>query len=243
MIVLDSWDAIVGRHVGHSRPNGGGFPSREDIEQIAITQMSKGLVFLLFVAERREAGQLKYLVDGVVSMERQVCDDWLERLLRLEKLRGTRIAEPSHPFSLEDGRFRSIEPMQWLVRSTPTGIEGEPNHLSGLMWPGSIDYASHFGLLPSGKLTLIERDPDVPFPAMNLMLNPLLADVLERHGRILHVPPFGHHTIDVSDLYKDRGSKETFLRPVRILGPLRVDDSDDLSPAVLPLPAAAAGSY
>jgi KaiC/GvpD/RAD55 family RecA-like ATPase len=243
LVVLDSWDAIVERHVGRASKGDGSLPSREEVERIALAQMAQGPVFLVFVVEHREAGQLEYLVNGIVTMERQTDNDRMERWLRIDKLRGTRIANASYPFSLEGGRFQCIGPMRTDLRPTSAHIDPEPGHVPGQIWPGSADYASFFGWLPIGKVTLIERDTEVPLTAVNRLLIPILTQVLNRQGRIFHVPPPGIHPADLWDLYKGRISKEKFLRQVRILGILPHGESEDLAPAMLPLPSGNVSGY
>ena len=243
LVVLDSWDAIVTRHVGIGGRGGDSLPTRDEIEQIALAQMAQGPVFLVFVVESREAGQLEYLVNGAVTMERQIRDDRMERWLRIDKLRGTRIANPSYPFSLEGGRFRCIEPLRTDLRPVSGRLDPEPGHSPGQIWPGSVAYASFFGRLPVGKVTLIERDTDVPLAAVNLLLNPILNQVLDRQGRVFLVPPPGIDPNDLWEFCKERIPKETFLRSVRILGSLAREGPNDLARALLPLPAGNVEGY
>ena len=243
LVVLDSWDAIVTRHVGRGPPENASLPTREEVEQIALAQMAQGPVFLVFVVESRDAGQLEYLVNGAVTMERQIRNDRMERWLRIDKLRGTRIANPSYPFSLEGGRFQCIEPLRTDFRPASGHIDPEPERSPGQIWPGSAAYASLFGRLPVGKVTLIERDTEVPLTAVNLLLNPILHQVLDRQGRVFLVPP---PDIDPNDLWescKDRVPKETFLRSVRILGSLAREGLNDLTRTLLPLPVGNVDGY
>ena len=243
LVVLDSWDAIVERHVGIGGRGDDTLPTREEIERIALAQMAQGPVFLVFVVESREAGQLEYLVNGVVTTERQVRNDRMERWLHIDKLRGTRIANPSYPFSLEGGRFQCIEPLRTDLRSVSGRLDPEPGHSPGEIWPGSADYASFLGRLPVGKVTLIERDTEVPLAAVNLLLNPIVHQVLDRQGRVFLVPPPGIDPHDLWESCKERIPKETFLRSVRFLGSLAHEGSNDLARALLPLPTGKVEGY
>jgi KaiC/GvpD/RAD55 family RecA-like ATPase len=235
LVVMDSWDAIVERHVGTSGTHDGSLPTREEVERIAVAQMTAGPVFVVFVAERRTAGQLEYLVDGVVSMGREVHEQRLERWLHIEKLRGTRIIEPSYPFTLEGGRFRCLEPSVWHPQSKRTDVDRDPHPPPGTIWPGSADYALHFGRLGVGKLTLIEHDPDVPIEALEVVLHPIMAEVLHRKGRVVQVPPPGLLPAELFDHYKAWVSLEEFSRQVRILAVLPHGEPKDLDSVLLPL--------
>jgi hypothetical protein len=238
LIVLDSWDAIVERHLGDPSQFGEFHTSREDLERIALAQMSDGPVFLVLVGEHREEGQLEYLVNGVVSLERTIRDDRMERWLRIDKLRGIRITHPSYPFSLEGGRFRCIEPFHTGARTATPRIDPEPEVCPGEIWPGSSDYASFFGRLAVGKITLIEYDSEVPISAVRLLVVPMLNQVVARGGRVFHIPHPGIHLAEVWKMYEGLTPKETFLRQVRVLGTLTNGDPEEFRSISFPLPSA-----
>lgn len=243
MIVLDSWDAIAERHVGIAGAAGESLPSREELERVALTQMAAGPVFLVMVIEHPEAGQLEYLVDGVVAVDRQIHEDRMERWLRIEKLRGTRIAHSSYPFSLEGGRFRCIVPLGPGPGPSAPPIDHPPSPSPGQIWPGSTDYASFFGRLSVGKLTLIELDPEVPNSAVAMVVAPLLNQVVAGGGRIVHIPPPGMQPTEIWKMYEGRTSKEAFVRQVRLLCPALGGEPEDLAPTILPLPTSSVDGY
>lgn len=237
LVVLDSWDAIVERHLGDPSKSQAELPSREALERIALAQMAEGPVFLVLVGEHREEGQLEYLVNGVVSTERSVRDDRMERWLRIDKLRGIRILHSSYPFSLDGGRFRCIEPIPAALTTDASRFDPEPAGSPGEVWPGSADYASFFGRLAVGKLTLIEYDTDVPVAAIRVLLIPMLNQAVARGGRVLHIPHPGLHAAEVWEMYKGRTLKEAFLRQVRLLGTAANGDPEEFASMMLPLPS------
>jgi len=243
LVVLDSWDAIIERYLGSVPAGIDGLPSREELERIALAQMSEGPVFLVFVVEHRDAGQLEYLVNGIVSMVRESHGDRTERWLHIDKLRGTRIAHAAYPFSLEGATFRCVEPLPSEVRRGAPRTDPDPAPGQGQIWPGSVDYANFFGRLSLGKLTLIEHDNEIPLRAMNSLLDPIVGEVLAARGRIFHVPPPGTHPIDLLELYRDRVPAEEFFRQVRILGLLPHGESEDIAPSMLPLPTGTEDGY
>jgi len=243
LIVLDSWDAIVERHVDITKDVHDALPSREELERVALAQMAQAPVFLVMVIEHADAGQLEYLADGVVAVIREIHEDRMERWLHIEKLRGTRIAHSSYPFSLEGGRFQCIVPLGMGPRPATPPIDRQPSPSPGQIWPGSSDYATFFGRLPVGKLTLIELDPEVPNSAVAMMVAPLLNQVVAGGGRVLHIPPPGMQPTEIWKLYLGQTSKEDFLRQVRLLCPLPGIETEDLSPAILPLPSSNEGGY
>lgn len=243
LIVIDSWDAIVERYMDGARgPNGPAF-SREEIERVALAQMAQGPVFFVLVSERPDSGQLDYLVNGVVSLERETREGRLERWLKIDKLRGTRVTHSRYPFSLEGGRFQCIAP----VSTDPPRalrIDPAPGRSAGQIWPGSVDYASFFGWLPLHHLSLIEHDPEVPMAVLNRLTMPFACEVLGRQGRIFHVLPPGMHPSDAWNLYQDHVSMEAFRQQVRLLSPPTPQGTEEeFAPVMLPLPSTAEGGY
>jgi len=243
LVVLDSWDAIVERHIGDPAKPAESLPSRKDLERIALEQMAEGPVFLVLVVEHREDAQLEYLVNGIVSMERELHDGRMERWLHIDKLRGVRIAHPSYPFSLEGGRFRCIEPFRTGMRTSIARIDPDPGETVGEIWPGSTDYASFFGRPEVGKLTLMEYDTDVPIAALRLLIVPILNQVVSRGGRVFHIPHPGIHPAEVWEMYRGLTQKEAFLRQVRLVGTLANGDPSEFASVMLPLPTVKSDAF
>jgi KaiC/GvpD/RAD55 family RecA-like ATPase len=236
LVVLDSWDAIIERHIGAAGRVDESLPSREELERIALAQMAQGPVVLVMVVERQAAGQLEYLVDGILTVERETRDDRTERWLRVEKLRGTRIGHSSYPFSLEGGRFRPIVPLRMdRELASPRG-EPPPEPSAGRIWPGSADYASFFGWISAGKITLIETDSSVPYAAVRMFLTPIFNNVVAGGGRVLHIPPPGIEPAEIWKMYQGATTQETFLRQVRVVCPWQGRKSDELAQARLSMP-------
>ena len=213
-------------------------PAREEIEPIVLAQMAEGPVFLVAAVEHREAPQLEHLVDGAVSLEREVRDGRSERRLRIEKLRGPRITHPSYPFSLEGGRFQCLEPLRANLRPDFRRADPEPDGSAARLSPGSSDYATRFGRLPIHQPTLIEHDPKVPIAAENLVLDPIQHHVFQRGGRVFLVPPHGVHPEDIRAPFQERFPGPAFGQQVRILGVPAPEEADELPSVLLPLPSA-----
>ncbi len=58
--------------------------------------------------EKPEAGGIEYLVDGLISIQREELDERRVRHLRLEKLRATNITRPRYAVTLNGGRFEAL---------------------------------------------------------------------------------------------------------------------------------------
>jgi KaiC/GvpD/RAD55 family RecA-like ATPase len=220
LIVIDSWDALVdsylGRTDGRVRPE---VPTRSEIERSLLRRMGRATTHLLFVLEREEQTQLDYLVNGVGVTHREVVQGRLERWLTIYKLRGVRIENPLYPFSLESARFECISPLPPYAELKGGKFNPAPDHIPGLLWPGSTAFAESFGRLPLGKSTLMEVEKDVPNQIPYILLAPMLAHTIERGGRVICVPDSSTLPEDVWDLLHGSVERTRFLQQVRFLLP------------------------
>ena len=236
MIVLDSWDSIVEQQADRHRAVGTPPPSRAELERAALTQMHSGPVFVVLVVEDRNAGQLEYLVNGVVSLERQSSRDRLERWLVLDKLRGVRIASPTYPFTLEGGRFQCASRLDSRKEARLGRADPDPDPTPGTLWPGSSDYATHFGRPHLGRLTLIETDHEVPDYAVRLLMSSFLTSVLTSRGKTFHVLPPRSYPNDIWKMCSSILTREEFLRQVRIEGTGAMGLDEEIAGAIVSFP-------
>ena len=235
--VVDSWDALVERYLGPPTPGLGGSPDRAEMERLVLDQMARGPIFLVLVVERDERSQLDYLVNGVVATRWEVHDGRPERWIDLPKLRGTRIDHPSYPFTLEGGRFQCILPLAGRFATRLQAGTKEPDTLPGYLWPGSNEFARAFGRLRIGTISTFERDNAVPVPAVRLLINPIVAQVAQHNGRIVHILPPNLPPEEIWQAYLSLMDTGAFLRQVRLQiasGALRIPD--EIVPALLPSP-------
>jgi hypothetical protein len=215
MIVIDSWDALVERYLGPPAA-GSGWPDRAELERLMLDQMSQGPVFLVLVVERSERSQLDYLVNAVLETSADGRSGRPERWLHLRKLRGTRIDNPIYPFTLEGARFQCFAPMARSLRERIVRPEAEPDPVPGAIWPGCSDFASAFGRLPVGRITLLERDLSVPTEAMVLLVRPAAGHVARSGGRVLHLLPPDIGPEELLRMYRELLPTEEIVQRVRI---------------------------
>jgi KaiC/GvpD/RAD55 family RecA-like ATPase len=244
MIVLDSWDSIVEQQLDR-RPSGAASgTARSPVERSLLARIISGPVFAVLVVEDREAGQLEYLVNGVVTLERQSSRDRLERWLILDKLRGVRISSPTYPFTLEGGRFQCASRLDSrqelrLGRADP---DPEPERNPGTLWPGSTEYAAHFGRAHLGRLTLIETERDVPDYAVRLLTSSFLTSVLANGGKTFHLLPPRAYPNDIWKMCSGMLSREEFLRLVRVEGTGPLGQDEEIAGAVIEFPQGLPGA-
>ena len=233
MVVLDSWDAIVEKHLGSRSATGDAPASRHDIERWLLDQMNEGPVFTVIIVEDRKANHFEYLVNGIVTLDLQTTDDRPERWLHIEKLRGVRIASPAYPFSLESARFRCAGHFDSQAPIHAGPLHPEPHHLPGTIWPGSQEYAEFFGRPHIGRLTLVEKDHEVSDNAVRLVVAPLIASVLVNGGRTFGVLPPRLSPADVWRIFESVVPRDEFLRRVRLETTAPIDEEDEFHSIVL----------
>jgi KaiC/GvpD/RAD55 family RecA-like ATPase len=220
LIVIDSWEALVDSYLGS--PDGvarAELPTKAEVERSLLRRMGRATAHLLFVLEREEQTQLDYLVNAVGVTAREVVDGRLQRWLTIYKLRGVRIENPLYPFSLESAHFQCISPMPPYAELKGGPFNPAPDHVPGLLWPGSTAFADSFGRLPLGKASLLEVDKDVPNQIPYLLLAPMLAHAIDRGGRVIFVPDSSTLPQDVWDALHGSIDRHRFLSQVRFLMP------------------------
>lgn len=240
MVVIDSWDALVERYLGVPSPLSEGLPDRAEMERLVLDQLSRGPVHTVLVLEREAPSQLDYLVNGVLSTGRISVEDRAERWLYLHKLRGVRLDNGSYPFTLENARFQCITPIQPDFRPRLEPPEPEPDPQPGFLWPGSADFATNFGRLSLGHISLFETESGVPDAAIRLVFSPIVARVIQAGGRVFHVLAPQISPQDVWELYRPLIPETTFRHQVRIQspGPLDGREGSELAGVLLPMPQA-----
>jgi KaiC/GvpD/RAD55 family RecA-like ATPase len=101
-VVFDSWD-LIGDAVDH--------PGVESIEDRLATFAREHRIDLTFVSEAATPPEMEYVMDGSVTLTTaHDARGRPERRLRLDKLRGVRIGNRTHPYTLANGQFSSFGP-------------------------------------------------------------------------------------------------------------------------------------
>ncbi len=219
MVVIDSWDALVEHYVGGPKDYPERYPDREEIERLMLGLLGRGRVHLVLVVEREGSTQLDYLVDGVVACVVSSNQDRVERWTQLKKMRGVRVNHPWYPYTLEGGRFLCIAPMSPGYRARLHPPEPQPDAMPDQLWPGSVDYATHFGRLPFGRVSLLEVDPEVPVEAVRLLVSPIQSQVLSLGGHVLVILPPSLTPADVWESFQTLLSPDQFANNVRLYAP------------------------
>ncbi|MDD1771178.1 MAG: DUF2075 domain-containing protein [Methanomassiliicoccales archaeon] len=206
LLVVDSMDAL-GEHYGIE-------PQR------IMTAIQRDLVEgaganVCYVMETSEKNVFDYLGDGVVRLYNTQQNGRRMRELVIEKLRGLRIDEWKHAFTLLDGRLRALERVNFRL---PDDIEKhvavkDPSKYCISTGNDAMDQV--LGGLPRGGVALLEIGDDVPPDFLKAFEHALIADQLvKKRGLIwfpLFAPDYGAFEKSMKKL-SGRDSIATYLR-------------------------------
>ncbi len=103
LIILDSFDALTQAISSEER-------NKILKSIIAIADANNNMI--VFISEKPEDLELGYICDGIISLTYTIKNGFKLRKMNIEKLRGVKVDCPVLPFSLDDGFFHVINPLQ-----------------------------------------------------------------------------------------------------------------------------------
>jgi gas vesicle operon resressor len=106
LLVIDSLEGVTHKY---------GLEMEEFVMALQKDLVEASSTDVVMILEKPEAGGIEYLVDGLISIQREELDERRVRHLRLEKLRATNIGRARYAVTLDGGRFGAL------------GVEGVPN--------------------------------------------------------------------------------------------------------------------
>ncbi|MCI4354873.1 MAG: hypothetical protein L3K06_05855, partial [Thermoplasmata archaeon] len=109
LLVIDSLEGVTHKY---------GLEMEEFVMALQKDLVEASNTNVVMILEKPEAGGIEYLVDGLISIQREELDERRVRHLRLEKLRATNITRPRYAVTLNGGRFEALGFL-------------EPNHAAG----------------------------------------------------------------------------------------------------------------
>jgi KaiC/GvpD/RAD55 family RecA-like ATPase len=119
LLVIDSLEGVTHKY---------GLEMEEFVMALQKDLVEGSSTDVVMILEKPEAGGIEYLVDGLISIQREELDERRVRHLRLEKLRATNIGRARYAVTLNGGRFEAL------------GIQGTPNGRgAAASWPATSD--------------------------------------------------------------------------------------------------------
>jgi hypothetical protein len=214
LVVFDSWEGLANDPGGPSVGDPGGGPARLELERKLFSAWIKSSAHLVVVSSDTVRSQLDYLADASCLLELSELDERPLRLLKFSKLRGRAGRSMEYPFTVSEGHFRcfSIAPHGYPLESRRT--DPDPDPTSPAMWPGSREFATVFGRLPPGGLTLIEADRAVPLDVVRMLTVPMMASAITSHAAVIIAPPPSLTPEELWKPYSDSISPSAFAEQV-----------------------------
>ena len=99
LLVIDSLEGVTHKY---------GLEMEEFVMALQKDLVEGSATDVVMILEKPEAGGIEYLVDGLISIQREELDERRVRHLRLEKLRATEILRPRYAVTLDGGRFSAL---------------------------------------------------------------------------------------------------------------------------------------
>jgi len=99
LLVIDSLEGVTHKY---------GLEMEEFVMALQKDLVEGSSTDVVMILEKPEAGGIEYLVDGLISIQREELDERRVRHLRLEKLRATNIGRPRYAVTLDGGRFEAL---------------------------------------------------------------------------------------------------------------------------------------
>lgn len=188
-LAFDSWELIY-EYLAARHDEA---PDIETVTNRLVALARQNSIRLLLVSEAAGESPLEYIVDGVVKL--QVGEDErgrTRRHLRLEKLRGVRIGNRLQPFTLADGRFRAIEPVELSTVRTERGNDvWEPRENTKAKFSTGIRDLDHIlsGGYNRGGVVHLEMGTDLSRDAWSVLVLPTIRNFLANEMGVAVVPP------------------------------------------------------
>jgi len=119
LLVIDSLEGVTHKY---------GLEMEEFVMALQKDLVEASSTDVVMILEKPEAGGIEYLVDGLISIQREELDERRVRHLRLEKLRATNIGRARYAVTLDGGRFGAL------------GVEGMANgKAAAATWSATTD--------------------------------------------------------------------------------------------------------
>ncbi|MGA9839069.1 MAG: gas vesicle protein GvpD P-loop domain-containing protein [Thermoplasmata archaeon] len=112
LLVIDSLEGVTHKY---------GLEMEEFVMALQKDLVEGSSTDVVMILEKPEAGGIEYLVDGLISIQREELDERRVRHLRLEKLRATNIGRARYAVTLNGGRFEALGIAPSPSATPPTG--------------------------------------------------------------------------------------------------------------------------
>jgi KaiC/GvpD/RAD55 family RecA-like ATPase len=211
LLVVDSWEGAI-RNTNDE--------GRKMLESAVLSELDESKVSVVIVVEdSKHAGDLGYLVDGIVTVDQSELDGRRVRTIAMNKLRGFSVPTKRGIFSLDNARFNILPNglRQPSPDSTPKWLEPIPNP-AGAFSLGSMDMDRMLGgSIPRGSFLLIDVDSSVAPVEIRTILNMMRANFINQNLPCVIVPTAAYSSDTVAESLSKYVGWEAIDERVRIL--------------------------
>ena len=204
-----------------------------NIEDVLLEACEKTSTNLVLVSETSKPSKLDYLVDGVIKLEKRIISQRVLRELIIEKLRGVEIKNPSHLFTLHDGRFACLG--KAFERKLENPSIPEPVKPTGGKIPTSIRVLDRIlgGGFEKASLNILEVDKNVGINHVHVFF-PIFVNYLLLDYPFFLVPSQGLSLKDgrylTAPLLENKDTLQKIKNLVHVFFPKPIDEAE-VSPA------------
>src|SRR6266851_2274534 len=155
VLVVDSWEGAI-RNTNDE--------GRKMLESAVLSELDESKVSVVIVVEdSKKAGDLGYLVDGIVTLDQSELDGRRVRTIAMNKLRGFSVPTKRGIFSLDKARFTILPNGLRQPESNlhPKSLEPVPHPRGGFSLGSRGMDQMLGGSIPRGSFLLIDVDSSV----------------------------------------------------------------------------------
>ncbi len=222
VIVIDSWDAIV----GHSNDD------RKNIETLLTEYIRNTNAKLIFIAESDEISLLDFIVDGILTLKDESVAGRTLRTLEINKIRAVERRQKAYAYTLFNNQFHYISLFEKDKMSpiAPFKITKDKNDLFST-GNAPLDAIYDGGLRP-GTFNLLEVESTVPISSISsIFIGMLCQFVQQSRGAIVHTTDgINSDLIDKKRLFLYLQT-DTISRNMRILQ-TQISDRKEIRPYI-----------
>ncbi len=208
LLIIDSLEGVTHKY---------GLEMEEFVMALQKDLVEGSSTDVVMILEKPEAGGIEYLVDGLISIQREELDERRVRHLRLEKLRATNIGRARYAVTLDGGRFEALGVMN---SSSPAASAGA--------WRPVADTERHYstgipdfdkllgGGLKRGSFNAFEVDVNVGIDDYYMLFAPTFLNFLSQGRGIIAVLAAGESPEKLRDTLIKNVPPNQFDTRVRI---------------------------
>ncbi len=208
LLVIDSLEGVTHKY---------GLEMEEFVMALQKDLVEGSNTNVVMILEKPEAGGIEYLVDGLISIQREELDERRVRHMRLEKLRATAIGRPRYAVTLNEGRFEALGFLQPdHVGTTPPAWRpvSDPDRFYST---GITDFDALLGGgFRRGSFNAFEVDVNVGIDDYYMLFTPTLLNFLSQGRGIIAVLAAGESHEKLRETLSRHTAPHVFDTRVRI---------------------------